>query len=177
MQDGGRIVISKKDRKAHEVVTDAEGELVQIREPGVPLIHSMTEEYLRKHFVTQYGVVAVDETAHWTDPAFVERCGGKIWTLYVYNPNEVTHLCEITPSYYLEPLDYYPASLPEDENAREEIYDTLLETLCLQEQATYMHCRHVDALETRIVEDFDALCDLDGAREYWQGNSPCIPGI
>ena len=178
MNHHGRIVMRKADHKVFEIQEESEG-LIQIKSAdreGHKVILAMTESELSEQYVTQFGVVAVDESAHWTDSDFVQRCGGKIWTLYVYNPNEVTYLCEATPSYYLEPFDHVPASLPEGQDECEEICNVLLETLGQQEM-TYMHCRHVDAMPTRLIEDFDALCTLDDAREHWQGNAPNVPGI
>lgn len=174
INDGKRIVIRRSDRKAFRVVEEGD-ERVRLEDKD-GAVKSMSEERFRKHFATRFGVVAIDETANWLDEDLVKRCGGKIYTLYVYNPDEATYLCELTPSYDLEPLDYYPAELPEDENEREKIYEKLQETL-LHEEVSYMHCHSIDGVKTQIIEDFHVDCRLDDAREYWQGNSPCIPGI
>lgn len=105
-------------------------------------------------------------------------------TVYLVNTDETTHCCELTPSYYLEPLyiNVVCAEGTSDED-REKAYDIWGDLSSCD--GTYMHCRYID----RIIEEADP-CKVRAAdhskddpdetpeeiweswRESWQGNCP-----
>lgn len=98
-----------------------------------------------------FRVIAIDESEYITDPAILEKAG-RVFGVYMYDKNEVTHCCEITPSYCLYPLynsweksgdDYYE----EHEAERDEIEDDLR---LRDYDVTYMYCYSVDALEQKL---------------------------
>ena len=106
-------------------------------------------------------LVAIDETEDWLDE--ITDFTGRIYTQYVFNPDEVTHCCEVTPSYYLQPVRYQ-TEVAVAENAMDDIEAALCES-----PALYVHCHKIDAMpaDQKLEKEFD---DLDDALDYWQGN-------
>ena len=51
-----------------------------------------------------WAVVSIDETEYWKDD--IKECCDKIYTVYLVNKAEITHCCELSGSYWLEPLYY-----------------------------------------------------------------------
>lgn len=114
--------------------------------------------------------IALDETKHWTfaeeDVPFIE----KMFSVYCYEPESHTYLCESTPSLWLEFL-YHTALLRKDtpEEVRERINERY-ELLVEDEGGCYMHENKVELLkaETKEIE-----CeDFEDGRSYFQGNYP-----
>ena len=120
----------------------------------------------------KFTVVAVDETSDWTHPDLVERSGGKIFTLYAFDPEEVTHVCEITPSFYLMPFDVVPNLYRENDKEWELMYDELQDGLNDGTEPSYFHCHRIEALEDKFkhTEEFDDDYTLDDALEHFRGN-------
>ncbi len=100
-------------------------------------------------------VVALDQTEYWNiKPEHKEHIKA-IRTVYFYNKNEVTHCCEITPSYclyflYHEVILTDKAVMDVSEQYQSIIYDTY-ENEPTDERVTYAHCRDIDALEDKGV--------------------------
>lgn len=119
-----------------------------------------------------FTIVAMDESGDWTHPDLVERSGGKIFTLYAYDPEEATHACEITPSFYLVPFDVVPNIYPENDKEWENMYDELQDGLIDGCEPSYIHCHRIEALEDKFkhTEEFDDDYTLDDALEYFRGN-------
>lgn len=95
------------------------------------------------------GIVAINESEH-LDGELKDKLGGELYTLYFYNPEESTFLCEATPSYYLVPFGYYSKTRLSDDDDSEYRSDILGEPI-------YMHCRSVDNLDesfktTTVIE-------------------------
>jgi len=101
-------------------------------------------------------VVSFNQTSHYTidaeDAPYIKEIRG----VYLYDKNEVTHCCEITPSYWLVHL--YDQVIPsdaghdlrdEDECKMGDIYQKYEQ--CGNEDM-YVHCRVVDAIEERAVK-------------------------
>ena len=107
----------------------------------------------------EIALVKMDESEYW-DASFVEQAG-KIYTYYVFNPNEVTHLCSLTGSYYL-----HPVALETEKEISDAFYDQIYEAWCLTEPDYYTANIKPDS-----IEDFDSIED---AIEYYQGNTPYI---
>lgn len=120
----------------------------------------------------KFTVVALDESDDWTQPELVERSGGAIYTLYAFDPEERTHVCEMTPSYWLVPFDIVPKGYPADDNEWENLYDELQLGFIDGCEATYVHCHRIDALkdEFKRTEEFDDDSTLDDATEKFRGN-------
>ena len=118
---------------------------------------------------TEFRVVAIDETRHWSKE-FQDACG-TIKTVYMYDSSVTTNLCEITPSYELTPLYYITEN---------EISDEMHSEMMEQEmEPIYMHCNVVDELESIATEnafDFESSEDeeykdgFEEVREYLNCN-------
>jgi hypothetical protein len=99
----------------------------------------------------QINIVKFDETQYWTDEAFKAKVG-KIFGVYLYNPNVVTHCCELTPSYELEHMgavlsgtgtfDFAEAS----DEEREALFEYLREGIKDDEPCCYRHCSDIDRM-------------------------------
>lgn len=90
--------------------------------------------------------VKIDETRHWNiaeeDKPFIARISG----VYVYARNSHTHLCEMTPSYWLcfvtYVIDYFDGVEVSDEKS-----DQINQDYALQfSDDAYMHCHDVDQI-------------------------------
>ncbi len=103
---------------------------------------------------TNFRLVAIDETRHYTDENLVKACG-KIFTVYFYNKNEITHLCEAAGSNYLIPLYSYAENEISDEQQDELTY-------CERyNEPMYVHASNMETLKT-----VKAPASLNG--RYWQ---------
>ena len=92
---------------------------------------------------TNFRVVAIDETRHWSK--YIQDACGIIKTVYMYDSYVTTNLFEITPSYELTPLYYI---------TEKDISDELHSTMMSEEmEAIYMHCNIVDELESISTEN------------------------
>jgi hypothetical protein len=123
----------------------------------------------------------------------------RIEQVYIYDASVVTHLCELTPSYCLEPLEAR-AIFKDEAGVSDEVRDHVSEELIQHNDhdVTYMHASAVDALEKMWKdkpegrwrfknlgdcadlapdrEDFEDEEDYEGAlmdavREYCSGNA------
>jgi len=113
-----------------------------------------------------YRVLKIDESEHITDPEFLERCGGKVYSVYLYNDQEVTHCCELTPSYWLYEVDVIAESYPEDPEESDKLYEDL--RYCRNDQGgIYIHCHSVDSMKS---EEFGEFEDDDEAIEAYTFN-------
>lgn len=116
-------------------------------------------------------LVAIDATSNYSQQ-LVEKYG-RIFDIYYFNRNEVTHCCEVTPSYYLHYVESYCEKQPEDEELRDKMYDDLQEAN-LFEQGGYYHCHSIDKLKCFLLDDFsthdpnvDYGTDLDNFVREW----------
>lgn len=133
-----------------------------------------------------------DETANWLDAELIERCGGKIIGVYLFDERRHVHCCEITPSYEMEFLQSIPyrhrecpagPSLSEEmeelavaqwERDREEVEGLLRKGDAEgSEPVSYFHVRSVktDKLITRGFYDADqtpcCLLVSEATEEEW----------
>jgi hypothetical protein len=99
----------------------------------------------------EFKCVRINETRHYTDE--IKAKFGKIYSTHLFNKNEATHLCSMTPSYCLHYLgtivEFKNESDSEDEdlvNLRDE-----LENESGYELADYYNCSSIDSLP---AEDF-----------------------
>ncbi|HEC72599.1 MAG: hypothetical protein ACTSW7_00595 [Candidatus Thorarchaeota archaeon] len=115
----------------------------------------------------EFKAVKIDETRHWNEK-FREKFGiTEMVGVYVFNPNEATHCCELTPSYellFVHTQSDWDIELNEDE--REEMYDGINDSDTDQD-SIYMHCSSVDRMETVDIGEFE---DEYEAIEYCHGN-------
>ena len=112
-----------------------------------------------------------DVTQYIGEPLLTE-CGG-VYAVYAFDAASRTYCCEATPSYAMLFLRHEPRALPDGEDARERIDETLMECDRDADLAIYVHTSHV-ALDTcqRVgiapdpedTEDDQTACVLDFAR-------------
>jgi len=92
-------------------------------------------------------LIAMDQTRYYAieeqDRPFIRQ----IRAVYLYDRNEVTHLCEFTPSYFLihlyDEVVLTDAGAALDDHRQDEIYQRYEN--CGSED-TYMHCADVDQM-------------------------------
>jgi hypothetical protein len=117
--------------------------------------------------------VGVDYTQHWnmtaSDKALIER----IISVYIYDANECTHLCELTPSHFLIGLHHSVHFTPEaTEEDCERIYGFVDDSPC---EDIYLHCSAVEKFtytDSYGPVDPDDTDPMETVREYYQGNWP-----
>jgi len=127
-----------------------------------------------KSIPNDFRAVAFDETRYYRiDPGDKKHIKA-IFGVYIYNKNEHTHVAEITPSYWLEPLHtvvLFKGPRP-DESLRDELeqkygYEPM--------DGTYMHVYSVDVYvkkHPKLHFQYGEAEDIEEVREYWQGNPP-----
>lgn len=86
---------------------------------------------------TDFHVIKIDETRFFNDEKLV-KAAGKIFVIYMYDKNERTYCCELTPSYYLIPLYNYSENWLEDD-----LNDELMNLEHLND-VMYVHCSDID---------------------------------
>jgi len=110
----------------------------------------------------------------------------QIRSVYLYDKNERTHCCELTPSYWLEHL-YDEVILTPDaalsDDEREALYSKYEDTP-YDEQGIYVHCHSIDRIEKRAgrfeyhvhgdtgvsYDDCDHDEQMEALREHFCGN-------
>ena len=118
--------------------------------------------------------VKIDETRHWNSDFLKKYDITRMVGVYVFDANEYTYCCEMTPSHFLDFIETQPeGEYLEDDEAREAMYDEIMEANCQSDNVCYMHVSSVKVGRTGIIEigDLDGCEDMEEAREYAQGNS------
>ena len=119
----------------------------------------------------KWTAVRVDETGHCGEE-FVARCGGKVHQVYLFDANEVTYCCSLTPSYGLIPVEVVAEKYPEGEATREALFDELTTAMEGAEFA-YMDCSTIDRLsDENKVEQVGLENDAseDEVLEHYHGS-------
>lgn len=111
-------------------------------------------------------VVSLDETQHCAHNADIVNVES-VQSVYLYDPEERTHLCEATPSYHLTYLYTYIVC---KDGTPDDMQEALHEKYCTEGgDDTYMHCDVVKRLTTKDCGEFE---DHEEAREYLVSNCP-----
>lgn len=113
--------------------------------------------------------VGLDVTSHYhiddEDKPYVER----IIDTFFYDRTEHTHLCEMTPSYFLRYLSTFIVS---KENTPEHVREHLDQKYCYEPtEDSYVHVSDVDRI-TEFTATYGEDADEETVREYWSGNTP-----
>lgn len=140
----------------------------------------MTLEEKKKVKTVKLRLILLDETKGWRDD--IKEACGKIFTPYMYDENQHTYLCEVTPSYTLYPLP----SFAENEIS-DEMQENLMDGDNENREPIYMHVSIVNAMTTKVA-NFSHRLDgglryvasegkkykqiIEAAEEYFRGNSP-----
>jgi hypothetical protein len=101
---------------------------------------------------TRFKVVKLDETHNYLDKQLVKKCG-KIYGVYLYDENERTFCCSMSPDYWCMFL-YAVAENEIDDDTDQE----LIETNC-GGQDHYFSCQDIDNLSDEFKAD---ASDCDG---------------
>lgn len=139
-----------------------------------------TTEEKNKAKTAKLRLVLIDETRDWNED--IAKACGKIMRPYLYDANQHTYCCEVTPSYTLYPLP----SIAENEIS-DEVYDDVMEGDNENPDVVYMHVSDVDKMETKKAV-FSHHLDgglryynsegkkyreiIEAAEEYFRGNAP-----
>jgi len=90
-------------------------------------------------------LVKLDESEYWNKEITDKVKNGKIYTVYIYNPNKHVHCCELTPSYelYFVGYDYCPK-----ENLSEKEIENLDDNIRTSETepVSYYHVHDIDRM-------------------------------
>ena len=131
-------------------------------------------------------VIAINETEYYEFPAEHAPYIQAIRGIYLYDANQHTHCCELTPSYYLIFL-YHSVLLTEAGKALDdEARRVLLEEyeVCNNGEDRYVHCSTVERLAkatgdyleygaTEVSYDDETYDEqIEGLIEYFGGNPP-----
>jgi hypothetical protein len=77
--------------------------------------------------------ITVDETKYWNQSILDKIGDGRIKAVYLFNPEEKTYCCEITPSYYLTFAGYYVTKEVDEETFE------LIQTTSGEDHYRYCH--------------------------------------
>jgi len=92
----------------------------------------------------KFNLVALEETQYW-NPEIIQKTG-RIFTTYAYCPSQMTYCCEVTPSYYLEPVDFFFENELEirESDPDGEFHSGIFDAWSRDREGIYMHCKSVD---------------------------------
>lgn len=122
--------LKQSAERGNEVLADFEGPA------GCKQAVANFEDEIKQN-EARFAVVRLDQTALWS----VDKPeNGRIYGVYLVDLNEMTHCCELTPSYTLYFL-YNTCTLHFDEEVSE-----LIESTTEDESIMYVHCSSIDAL-------------------------------
>lgn len=130
-------------------------------------------------------LIALDETEYYNIAEEDRPHIKKILGVYMYQPDVRTHCCELTPSYWLEPLyttivfaDHVYGEGPDDSIEALLILQDLIDSLDNKYahepmEGCYVHCRVIQArpFNSEHIEGGEFESEEE-AREYYQGNCP-----
>jgi hypothetical protein len=100
-------------------------------------------------------VCTIPETEHWElEPEMMEKIK-EIESVYCYDRNCVTHLCEITPSYCLYLIETRAIFKNEvDDRLSDEVDQIIRENITSDDWITYIHCYEIDRLAALPAEEY-----------------------
>jgi len=128
------------------------------------------------HIPPKYLACLIDVSEH-CQPDFLEKCGGKVYQSGFFDDNLDTFICSPERMVFVEWLELVPESTPEDEAAREQLYELLIEEGSDLDD-TYLSRRDIERMKAEAPERFKEVeIDLDPeedaseeVRELLQGN-------
>jgi hypothetical protein len=136
----------------------------------------------------QFVVICLDDSEYFKETdkgrALLERCGGKICSVHVYDQNLHVYICSSTPTYEMHFIECVAGgeSKDSDEDERERLFEDLLELGISYEPVSYNYTndvdrrpassKHVFDAEKTIPEDEAEYRDmLEATLEHVRGNS------
>jgi len=97
---------------------------------------------------TNLKIIKIDVTHQWNENFLKQLGAGKVFDYCIYDANQVTHCCEITPSYWIVPVYSETENYLEDVQHEEFMYSNNLEPF-------YMHCADVERLI--VIDDIENM--------------------
>lgn len=120
-----------------------------------------------------FRAVAYDETRYYQIDLEDKPLIKSIWGVYLYNKNEYTYCCELTPSYSMEPL--YTYIIYQDDLSEDQI--DRLDNKYAHEGMEHVY-RHVSDVNhyvdsnPKLSASYGPADNQDEVIEYWAGNPP-----
>lgn len=114
--------------------------------------------------------VALDVTRHYNLAEEDKPLITRILDVFIYNPGERHHACEITPSYWLEHVYTTVETAVDTSDEDRERLD--LKYAHEPTEDCYMHISDVEKVPEDRRKDLGEFESLEEAREYAQGNCP-----
>lgn len=112
--------------------------------------------------------VSLDETKYFTISKEDQQCIKEIHSVYCFDPETRTHLCEATPSYYL--LYLYSYIVLQDESYSDKLEE--LENKYCHEVGEDIYVRCSDVRNYPFIKECGEFESLEDGREHLQGNCP-----
>jgi hypothetical protein len=115
------------------------------------------------------------DMSNYCSQEFLDRCGGKVYLSGFFDDNLDTTICSAQKMVYVHALEFVPEKYPEGEEAREALYEELLEggvdddyfARSMIESLKKEHPDDLQELEIEFDEDEDPV---EVVREHLQGN-------
>ena len=119
-----------------------------------------------------FKIVHLDQTGNWLESIRNQLKGGKVWAIYLFDKNQVTYCCELTPSYalhFIRDEGEMGDGSEIDEKLQDEIQGVGGDT-----SVCYYHSRIIDLLPEDRFHDVSYVEPYDPAKhpnkEEWYEN-------
>lgn len=128
-----------------------------------------------REYPPEIHAIVFDTTRYW-DKGFLEEHGiTKIEEVYLYDKNEVTYCCEVTPSYWLRWVDANATTIHDDdaydrdwdaERKRDRANELVREGAMLSAHdegwGIYVHCHEIDRVKRQ-----EKWLDIEECKDDW----------
>lgn len=104
-------------------------------------------------------VACLIDISAYAEPDFLARCGGKVYLSGFFDDSVNTYCCSATPSVFVGALELVAETYPEEDSAREALYEELLETSATLEGGYYTRS-YIESIKKNHPERV-AWLDLD----------------
>lgn len=119
-------------------------------------------------FPPEFWAVGLDVTKHYEIEEEDKPYISQIVDVFVYNRNECTHCCELTPSYWLMYVDTFVRFGP---TPSDEVKERIDSRYCHEAtEDCYVHCSDVDKLKRWNVKVPGEPKTMEEAHENWVSN-------
>lgn len=114
-------------------------------------------------FEKNFCLVAIDDTANWT-PELSEKCGGKIFTLYVFDSEDISYCNSESPNLRLLPVRSVPAVATADTETLKELDEGFSEC-----EEIYIHFLEIPKIpqDMKMEKELEEDTTLEEAVEYF----------
>lgn len=106
-------------------------------------------------------VVAMRQTQQWKPEFISENKIKDIYAIYVYDANQHTYAMEMSPSYYLEPVDFVATSIEDGFGVSDEVWENVNTEFWADMDGQYYHVNEID----RIPES-NSLIDQSAVKKH-----------